>query len=118
MKLVIIFNKDIPISPEKVCVHTAHCTRDIVNKMNLTTIGQTVYTKWEYCDFKTVLLRGKMTQKNYDDLHSFYYKYTIVDAGRDGVYEAGTVLGHAVLVPNDDESFKRIRLLRFKDLEC
>lgn len=114
MKLLIIFSKDIEISPEKICVHTGHSARHIAS-MLLTNnpLGSVPYNKWQDNDFKTVLLRDNLKQKGFDDLYSFYYRYNIVDAGLDGVYPRGTVLGYAVLVPKDDESFKRLRTLKF-----
>ena len=111
MKLLVIFNKDMNISPEKVCVHTGHSSRNIALITNVT--NKEVYDNWEYNDFKTVLLTDKIGKSLVDKVASFHYNYCIVDAGRDGVYTPGTVLGYAVLVPDEDETFKRSRVLKF-----
>ena len=65
-------------------------------------------------DFKTVLLKDKITDKITNFIReTHYYSYEIYDAGLDGVFEAGTILGYAVLIPKNDETFKRLRTLKF-----
>lgn len=109
MKLLVIFNKEIDISPEKICVHTGHSTREISVKST----GTCEYTEWDCNSFKTVLLRDKITENIITKIKEFEYFYEIYDAGLDGVFEPGTVLGYAVLVPKDDTTFKRLRTLKF-----
>ena len=63
-------------------------------------------------DFKTVLLRDKITDSLKSKIDD-YFNYEIYDAGLDGVFEKGTVLGYVVLVPKSDEMFKKLRTLKF-----
>lgn len=109
MKLLVIFNKEIDISPEKICVHVGHSTREISVK----SLGTCEYVEWNRNSFKTVLLRDKITENIITKIKEFEYFYEIYDAGLDGVFEPGTVLGYAVLVPKDDTTFKRLRTLKF-----
>ena len=105
MKLLIIFNKDIPISPEKVCVHVGHSTRDITKRLIIDPLNHRFYESWKRNEFKTVLLRDKITDSLKDKINN-YFLYEIYDAGLDGIFESGTVLGYAVLLAKDDETFK------------
>lgn len=114
MKLLIIFNKDISISPEKICIHTGHSSRHISVKTILTSFSQNNYLLWEKNNFKSVLLKDKITDSLITKIKNFFFHYEIIDAGLDGVFKPGTVLGYAVLVPKDDETFKRLRILTFK----
>lgn len=109
MKLLVLFNKDIEISPEKICVHVGHSTREIT----INSIGSAEYFEWGFNSFKTVLLRDKITENIITKIKESKYNYEIYDAGLDGVFEPGTVLGYAVLVPKDDTTFKRLRTLKF-----
>ena len=113
MKLLIIFNKDIEISPEKVCIHTGHSSRHISVKLINNPLNWQFYNLWERNDYKTVLLKEKITD-NLKTKISNFINYEIYDAGLDGVFEKGTVLGYAILVPKDDETFKRLRTLKFE----
>lgn len=70
------------------------------------------YNLWKGNDYKTVLLKDKITDSLKTKINN-YINYEIYDAGLDGVFEKGTVLGCAVLVPKDDETFKRLRALKF-----
>jgi hypothetical protein len=113
MKLLIIFDKNIEISPEKVCIHTGHTNREIMFDI-LSDNNHKTYNLWQENDCKTVLLRDKISNKLLDFIKTYpYYNYTIIDAGLDGVFEKGTILGYAILVPKDDETFKRLRTLKF-----
>ncbi len=115
MKLLIIFNKDIEISPEKICVHVRHSNRDRDRDITYELIddyNNIDYKKWKENDFKTVLLRDKITDSLKDKIDRFT-NYQIYDAGLDGAFEAGTVLGYAVMLLKDDETFKRLRTLKF-----
>lgn len=111
MKLLIIFDKTIEISPEKICVHVGHGSRqityDLIANENLIS-----YVDWMFNSYKTVLLRDKITDSLKNKLNN-YLNYEIYDAGLDGVFATGTVLGYAVLVPELDETFKRLRTLKF-----
>lgn len=109
MKLLVIFNKDIEISPEKICVHVGHSTREI----SINSIVSAEYFEWSNNWFKTVLLRDKITEKIINHIKDYDYYYEIYDAGLDGVFEPGTVLGYAVIVKESDETFKRLRTLKF-----
>ena len=109
MKLLIIFDKDIQISPEKICVHVGHSTRDI----SIKSVGSCEFVEWDCNAFKTILLRDKITESLVAKIGDFEYSYIIYDAGLDEVFEPGTILGYAVLVPNSDETFKRLRTLKF-----
>ena len=112
MKLLIIFDKDIQISPEKICVHVGHCARSITSSIFYNEDYDT-YSEWRANEFKTVLLRDKITESIIFKVKDFEYYYEIYDAGLDEVFEAGTILGYAVLVPSDDTTFKRLRTLKF-----
>lgn len=112
MKLLIVFDKTIEISPEKICVHVGHSTREITAKLIINPMNYRFYGMWQRKNFKTVLLRDKITDSLKDKLNN-YLKYEIYDAGLDGVFVPGTVLGYAVLVPESDETFKRLRTLKF-----
>lgn len=112
MKLLIIFNKDIEISPEKICIHTGHSSRHIAVKLTNNPMNWEFYNLWKGNDYKTVLLKDKITDSLKTKINN-YMNYEIYDAGLDGVFEKGTVLGYAVLVPKDDETFKRLRTLKF-----
>lgn len=113
MKLLIIFNKDIEISPEKICVHVGHSNRDIMQSI-MYYKNHFIYDRWGNNDFKNVLLKDKITDKIINKIKEVgMYNYEIYDAGLDGVFESGTILGYAVLVPNSDETFKRLRTLKF-----
>lgn len=114
MKLLVIFDKDMLISPEKACVHTGHSNRAIMEQI----MSQCDYTApkeyhlWKNNHFKNVLLRDTLTDKIRDKIEDLFYKYEIYDAGLNGVYAPNTKLGYAVLVPNDDTTFKRLRTLK------
>ena len=108
MKLLIIFDKNIEISLEKVCVHVGHSTREITAK----SLKCLEYAEWKNNHFKTVLLRDKITDSLKSKIEN-YFNYKIYDAGLDGVFKPGTVLGYAVLIPKEDETFKRLRTLKF-----
>ena len=112
MKLLIIFDKDISIPPEKVCVHVGHSAREITAKLIVNPMNYRFYDAWQRKKFKTVLLRDKITDSLKVKLND-YLKYEIYDAGLDGVFVPGTVLGYAVLLPDSDETFKRLRTLKF-----
>ena len=113
MKLLIIFDKNIEISPEKVCVHVGHSSRDITQSIMLNNDFRT-HNYWARNDFKTVLLRDKITDKIINFIKSSpFYSYEIYDAGLDGIFEPNTILGYAVLIPKEDETFKRLRTLKF-----
>ena len=112
MKLLIIFDKNIEISPEKVCVHTGHSSRHIWIKLTNNPLNWEFCNLWRRNDFKTVLLWDKITDSLKEKLNN-YLNYEIYDAGLDGVFAPGTVLGYAVLVPKSDETFKRLRTLKF-----
>ena len=113
MKLLIIFDKDIQISPEKICVHVGHCTRSITSSIFYNEDFAT-YSEWRANEFKTVLLRDKITNIVIKKIKEVgVHSYKIYDAGLDGVFTPGTILGYAVLVPNSDDTFKRLRTLKF-----
>lgn len=114
MKLLVIFNKDIKISPEKICVHVGHSNRAIMSSIMMSK-HYYVHNKWHDNEFKNVLLRDKITENVINKIKEFENFYEIYDAGLDGVFEPGTVLGYAVLVPKDDTTFKRLRTLKFGD---
>ena len=107
MKLLIIFNKDIKISPEKVCIHVGHSCRFMGNP-----VTNQFLKEWSMNHYKIVLLKGKITDKMIKriQLETFY---EICDAGLDGVFEPDTLLGYAVLVEDDCNAFKRLQTLRF-----
>lgn len=116
MKLLVLFNKDIEISPEKICVHTGHSSRSITQQLLASSIKFKNGSKllaWTHNENKIVLLRDKITENIINKIKEFEYFYEIYDAGLDGVFEPGTVLGYAVLVPKDDTTFKRLRTLKF-----
>lgn len=112
MKLLIIFDKNIEISPEKICVHVGHSSRDITCRLIKNILNHQFYNLWKRNNYKTVLLRDKITPSLEDKIDKFT-NYQIYDAGLDGVFEKGTILGYAVLIPKDDETFKRLRILKF-----
>lgn len=113
MKLLIIFNKNIEISPEKVCIHVGHSNRDIMQSI-MYDKNHFIYNKWSDNHFKNVLLKDKITENIIKKIKEVgMYNYEIYDAGLDGTFEVGTILGYAVLVPNADNSFKRLRTLIF-----
>ena len=112
MKLLIIFDKTIEISPEKICVHVGHSSRDITKRLIINPLNHRFYNLWKRNDFKTVLLKDKITDSLKGKIDK-YFNYEIYDAGLDEVFEKGTVLGYAVLVPKLDETFKRLRTLKF-----
>ena len=56
MKLLIIFDKNIEISPEKVCVHTGHSSRHMGIKLTNNPLNWEFCNLWRRNDFKTVLL--------------------------------------------------------------
>lgn len=112
MKLLIIFDKNIEISPEKICVHVGHSSRHIGIKLTNNPLNWESYNLWSGNDFKTVLLRDKITDSLKQKIDN-YLNYEIYDAGLDEVFEKGTILGYAVLVPESDETFKRLRTLKF-----
>jgi hypothetical protein len=112
MKLLIIFDKNIHISPEKVCIHVGHSSRHIGIKLTNNPLNWEFYNLWSRNDFKTVLLRDKITDSLKSKIND-HFVYVIYDAGLDGVFAPGTVLGFAVIVPKSDETFKRLRTLKF-----
>ncbi len=109
LKLLIIFNKDIKISPEKICIHVGHSIREI----SINIVSTREYVEWGCNFFKTVLLKDKITENIISKIKSFQYFYEIYDAGLDNIFEPGTILGYAVLVPESDTTFKRLRILKF-----
>ena len=112
MKLLIIFDKNIEISPEKICVHTGHSSRHITYEL-MDDYNNIDYKKWKENNFKTVLLGDKITDKiNNFMKDTVFYNYQIYDAGLDGVFEPGTILGYAILIPKDNETFKKLRTLK------
>lgn len=113
MKLLIIFDKNIEISPEKICIHVGHSTRAITKILDYYSLSPYNYSKWANNQFKTVLLKDKLTDNVINKIKENLYRYEIYDAGLDGVFEPGTVLGYAVLVKETDETFKRLRTLKF-----
>lgn len=111
MKLLIIFDGDIKISPEKICVHVGHANRAVVKAYTDANLK-----KWEHNNFKTVIIKDKLPQNvRYNIEHR--YPCLLKDAGLDGVFEPDTLLGYAVLVPDDCIEYKRLRLLKFTDKE-
>lgn len=110
MKLLIIFDKSINISPEKICIHVGHACRFMGNAT-----GNQYLKEWAQNHYKLVLLHSKITEKlvNRIQLDKFY---EIRDAGLDGVFEPDTLLGYAVLVEDDCDDFKRLQTLNFKKL--
>ena len=52
MKLLIIFDKDIEISPEKVCIHVGHSSRHIGIKLTNNPLNWEFYNLWRRNDFK------------------------------------------------------------------
>ena len=114
MKLLIIFNKDINISAEKICVHVGHSNRNITTQLfcNKKTHKST-WANWMNNDFKSVILRDKITDNLITKIKDTKIWYEIYDAGLDGTFKAGTILGYAFLVPKDNDTFKRLRTLKF-----
>lgn len=47
MKLLIIFDKSIEISPEKVCIHVGHSSREITAKLIVNPINYRFYGMWQ-----------------------------------------------------------------------
>ena len=47
MKLLIIFDKSIEISPEKVCIHVGHSTREITAKLIVNPMNYRFYGMWQ-----------------------------------------------------------------------
>jgi peptidyl-tRNA hydrolase len=114
MKLLIIFDKNIELSPEKICVHVGHSNRNITTQLFVRTdINKSIWDNWLRNSFKSVLLRDKIKENIINKIKEFKYFYEIYDAGLDGVFTPGTVLGYAVLVPESNETFKRLRTLKF-----
>ena len=112
MKLLIIFDKTIEISPEKICIHVGHSSRHIGIKLSNNPLNYEFYNLWSTNDFKTVLLRDKITDSLKQKIDN-YFGYEIYDAGLDGVFAQGTIHGYAVNFPKSDETFKRLRTLKF-----
>lgn len=107
MKLLIIFDGSITISPEKICVHIGHANRAVVKAYTEANLK-----KWEDNNFKIVIIKDKLPQKvRYNIEHR--YPCLLKDAGLDGVFEPDTLLGYAVLVEDDCDDFKRLRTLKF-----
>ena len=111
MKLLIIFNKDIEVSPEKVCIHVGHSNRAIIETLYVNN-EDLIRINWVNNHYKNVLLRDKITLNLISKIDN-YCNYVIYDAGLDGTFEPNTILGYAVLVPKNDETFKRLRTLKF-----
>ena len=109
MKLLIIFDKNIKISPEKVCIHVGHSCRFMGNP-----VANKFFKEWSINNYKTVLLQGKLTDKLVSRIQLEKF-YEIRDAGLDGVFEPDTLLGYAVLVEDDCTDFNKIQTLKFKD---
>ena len=113
MKLLVIFDKEMLISAEKVCIHTGHSNRAIMEQImqdsNYTLPAE--YHHWKDNHFKNVLLRDKINDNLIQKIKEFEYWYEIYDAGLNKVYTPDTKLGYAVLVPNEDTTFKRLRTL-------
>ena len=114
MKLLVIFDKETIISAEKVCVHTGHSNRAIMEQIMFDSkYGLPEdYKNWKDNHFKNVLLRDKLNDNLIQKIKEFEYWYEIYDAGLNGVYTPDTKLGYAVLVPNEDTTFKRLRTLK------
>lgn len=109
MKLMIIFDKAVRLTPEKALVHVGHVNRIV--SLNTNTIK---FNTWSMNDFKSVIIYDKIPDKLRELLDNSAFE--IRDAGLDGKYPKDTLLGYALLVPNSDETFKRLRLLKIKDL--
>ena len=109
MKLLIIFDKTLNISPEKICVHTGHACRFMGS-----TASNQYLKEWAQKHYKIVLLHSKITEKLINRIQSDKF-YEIRDAGLDGVFEPNTLLGYAVLVEDGCDDFKRLQTLNFKN---
>lgn len=116
MKLLIIFDKDIEISPEKACIHVGHSNRAIMKDLLIYANNCSLLeeVKWKSNNYKNVLLKAKITDNLISKIENYDFIYTILDAGLDNVYQKGTVLGYAVLVEENDDTFKRLQTLKFK----
>lgn len=116
MKLLIIFDKEIHISPEKICIHVGHSNRAIMKDLLITANNCSLLeeVKWKSNNYKNVLLKAKITDNLISKIEKYDFIYTIVDSGLDNVYQKGTVLGFAVLVEENDNTFKRLQILKFK----
>lgn len=117
MKLLIIFDKEIPLSPEKVCIHVGHSNRAIMKDLLISANNCSLLeeVKWKRNNYKNVLLKAKITDNLISKIEKYDYLYTIIDAGLDNIYQKGTVLGYAVLVEDDCTDFNRIQTLKFRD---
>lgn len=111
MKLLVIFDKALDIPPEKICIHTGHACRFMGSPG-----GNQFLKEWTQNHYKVVLLRGKLTEKMVGRIQLEKF-YEIRDAGLDGVFEPGTLLGYAVLVEDACDDFSRIQTLKFKEKE-
>ena len=118
MKLLIILNKDIDISPEKICIHVGHSNRAIMKDLLVSANNCRLIEeeKWKNNSYKNVLLKAKITDNLISEIGKYEFIYTILDAGLDNVYQKGTVLGYSVLVEDDCTNFKRLQTLNFKKL--
>lgn len=118
MKLLIIFDKNIKISPEKVCIHVGHSNRAIMKDLLVSANNCRLIEeeKWKNNSYKNVLLKAKITDNLISEIGKYDFIYTILDAGLDNVYQKGTVLGYSVLVEDDCTNFKRLQTLNFKKL--
>ena len=116
MKLLIIFNKEMPLSPEKVCIHVGHSNRAIMKDLSISNdyCSSLEEVKWKSNNYKNVLLKAKITDNLISKIENYDFIYTILDAGLDNTYQKGTVLGYAVLVEENDNTFKRLQTLKFK----
>ena len=117
MKLLIIFDKNIKIYPEKICIHVGHSNRAIMKDLLVSANNCSLLeeVKWKSNSYKNVLLKAKITDNLISKIKKYDYLYTIIDAGLDTTYQKGTVLGYAVLVEEDCTDFNRIQTLKFKD---
>lgn len=115
MKLLIIFDKEIPLSPEKICIHVGHSNRAIMKDLLISVNNCSLLeeVKWKSNSYKNVLLKAKITDNLITKIKKYDYIYTIIDAGLDNTYPKGTVLGYAVLVEEDCTDFKRLQTLKF-----
>lgn len=106
---MVIFDKNIPVTPEKVIVHVGHANRAVSLNEHKNNINM-----WARNNYKNVVVRDSIKSS----LRGFLEENAIklVDAGMDGVYEPNTLLGYAVLVNESNTEYKRLRLLKIKDL--
>lgn len=116
MKLLIIFDKEIHLSPEKICIHVGHSNRAIMKDLLVSSNNCSLLeeVKWKSNSYKNVLLKAKITDNLISKIEKYDYLYTIIDAGLDNIYQKGTVLGFAVLVEESNTTFKRLQTLKFK----